>query len=348
MANIGIDLLDTGESFILVADDVISVMRYGEFALALINSDYDKMIQCTTNFIKHNHALRVAADLQQSAFKDIALDDRMANMILFPLFSDVADATGECYLTENQRKLIALLLLAEIRSKITAGTIDLTAPTSYIPEIFSDRKLNQYIRDSLLKKDASFSAPIADKIAQMQISSSLIPTISKDKGAEILTTYHLEDTLTYLLLDLQRYASSVVKTLKECQCCGRLFYPQFRQSEKYCRLPHKGTTRLCSEIMHSSPNDGFAKARNDARAYQSSRVNNASTKKKYDEKFLLQLYDDWSSECGIKFVEYKSGDDLQGFADWIEQTKFTAIELKRLWAEYQANGSTPYNAPADN
>jgi len=278
MATIGIDLLDTGNYFILVADDIQAVMQYGEFALALINSNYDKMLQCTTDFLKNNHALRVAADLQGAAFKDRTLDDGMANVILRPLFKNVADATGECYLEESQRKLIALLLLAEIRSKITAGTIDLTAPTSYIPEIFSDRKLNQHIRDSLLKKDASFSAPIADKIAQMQISSSLVPLISKDKGAEMLTSYHLTDTLTYLLLDLQKYVSSA-KTLKECQCCGRLFYPQFRQSEKYCRLPHKDTPRLCNEIMHSSPNDGFAKARNDARAYQSSRVNNASTRK---------------------------------------------------------------------
>lgn len=331
----------------MVADDIQAVMRYGEFALSLINSDYDKMFRCTTDFIKDNHALGVAEDLQHAAFKDRVVDDEIANIILFPLFKDVADATGECYIEENQRKLIALLLLAEIRSKITEGTIDLTAPASYIPNIFADKELNRHVRDFLLMKDASFTAPIADKIAQIQISSSVIPTVSKDKGAEILTTYHLADTLTYLLLDLQKYVSSS-RRLKECQCCGRLFYPQFRQSEKYCRLPHKGTTRLCGEMMHSSPNDGFAKPRNDARAYQSSRVNNASTKKNYEEKFLLQLYKDWSNECRIKFVEYKSKDDLQGFIDWIEQTKFTAKELKRLWAEYQANGSTPYNAPADN
>ncbi len=99
--------------------------------------------------------------------------------------------------------------------------------------------------------------------------------------------------------------------------------------------------------MHNG-SDEFVKARAKARAYQNQRVNNASTKKQYDEDFLLQLYDDWSGECGTKFVEYKSKDDLQGFTDWIERTKFTAKELKRLWTEYQANGTTPYNAPADN
>ena len=208
MADLGIDLLDTGKDFILVADDIQAVMRYGEFSLALINSDFDKMLQCTTDFIKDNHALRVAADLQHAAFKGRALDERMSNMILFPLFKDVADATGECYPTENQRKLIALLLLAEIRSKITAGTIDLTAPASYIPDIFSDKDLHRHVRDFLLKKDASFTAPIADKIAQMQISSSVIPSVSKGKGTEMLTNYHLTDTLTYLLLDLQKYVSS--------------------------------------------------------------------------------------------------------------------------------------------
>lgn len=347
MADIGVDLLDTGESFILVADDIQAVMRYGEFALALINSDYDKMLRCTTDFIKDNHALRVAADLQQAAFKDIALDERMANMILFPLFKDVADATGECYSTENQRKLIALLLLAEIRSKITAGTIDLTAPTSYIPDIFADKELNRHVRDFLLKKDASFSAPIADKIAQMQISSSVIPSVSKDKGTEILTAYHLTDTLTYLFLDLQKYVSSS-KRLKECQCCGRLFYPQSRQSEKYCRLPRKDTPLLCNEIMHISPNDEFAKARERARKFQHSSTTNESTKKKYDEKFLSKLYDNWSKECAEKCIEFKCMDDLQGFKVWIENTKFLAKELKRLWEEYQADGSIPYGGSADN
>lgn len=316
MADLGIDLLDTGKEFILVADDIQAVMRYGEFSLALINSDFAKMLRCTTDFIKDNHALRVAADLQHAAFKDRVLDDEMANMILFPLFKDVAEATGECYPTENQRKLIALLLLAEIRSKITAGTIDLTAPASYIPDIFSDKELHRHVRDFLLKKDTSFTAPIADKIAQMQISSSVIPTISEDKGAEILTTYHLADTLTYLLLDLQKYVSSS-KRLKECQCCGRLFYPQFRQSEKYCRLPRKDTPLLCNEIMHISPKDEFAKAREGARKYQHSRTTNESTKKKYDEKFLSKLYDNWSRECAEKCIDFKREDDLQGLLGFL-------------------------------
>ena len=269
------------------------------------------MFRCTTDFIKDNHALRVASDLQQTAFKDVSLDDKMASTILFPLFKDVTDATGECYLAENQRKLIALLLLAEIRSKITAGTIDLTAPASYIPDIFTDKELNRHVRDFLLKKDASFTDSITDRIAQMQISSSVIPSVSKDKGTEILTNYHLTDTLTYLLLDLQKYVSSS-RRLKECQCCGRLFYPQFRQSEKYCRLPRKDTPLLCNEIMHISPNDEFAKARERARKYQHSSTTNESTKKKYDEKFLSKLYDNWSRECTEKCIEFKRMDDCRG------------------------------------
>lgn len=62
----------------------------------------------------------------------------------------------------------------------------------------------------------------------------------------------------------------------------------------------------------------------------------------------MRLYDDWSNECGTKFVEYKSVDDLQGFTDWLESTRFTAKELKRLWVEYQANGSTPYRTSAED
>lgn len=279
MADLGIDLLDTGTEFILVAKDIAPVMRYGEFALALINTDHDKMLNCVTAFLQNSDKLKVAADLQRSPiFKDKTLNDGVANIILRPLFNDLASIIGEAYLDYGQRELIALLLLVEMRSKITAGTIDLTVPASYIPEIFFNKALNYHVRDFLLKKDAPFTAPISDRISQMQISSSIIPTISADKGAEILTTYHLSDTLTYLFLDLQKYVSSS-KQLKECQCCGRLFYPQFRQSEKYCRLPHKDTSRLCNEIMHASPNDDFVRARNRARAYQKSRVDAPSTQK---------------------------------------------------------------------
>ncbi len=348
MADLGIDLLDTGTGFTLVAKDIAPDMKYGEFALALINTDYDKMLSTTTDFLRNSYGLIVAEDLQNiPMFEGKTLTDEIANMILRPLFNDLASIIGEAYLDRGQRELIALLLLIEMRSKITAGKIDLATPASYIPNIFSDRGLNHYVRDILLKKSTSFKSPITDRIAQMQISSSVIPVESADKGIEIFTTYHLTDSLTYLFLDLQKYVSSS-RQLKECQCCGRLFYPQFRQSEKYCRLPHKDTPLLCNEIKHNSPNDEFVKARNRARAYQKSRVDAPSTQKQYDGNFLLQLYDDWSNECGIKFVEYKNRDDLQGFIDWIARTKFTAKELKRLWAEYQANGFALNSASAQD
>lgn len=142
MADMGIDLLDTGTEFILVAEDISPVMKYGEFALALVNTDYDKMLNCITDFLENSDKLRIAADLQKSpVFKEKTLNDGVANIILRPLFDDLSSIIGEAYLNNyGQRELIALLLLVEIRSKITAGTIDLTAPASYIPEIFSDRE----------------------------------------------------------------------------------------------------------------------------------------------------------------------------------------------------------------
>lgn len=79
-----------------------------------------------------------------------------------------------------------------------------------------------------------------------------------------MTVYYLNGISDYLLLDLKMYLERSGKTVKECERCSRLFLPT-RKSDKYCRLPNMGKRKTCSQIMHTSPTDEFAMARNKAR-----------------------------------------------------------------------------------
>ena len=81
--------------------------------------------------------------------------------------------------------------------------------------------------------------------------------------------------------------------------------------------------------MKRTSSSDFQKLRDKARGYQS-KIHNASTISQYDENLLDQLYKEWSIECTEKDKEYKSKNDLDGFKNWIAETKFTADRLKKL------------------
>ena len=178
-------------------------------------------------------------------------------------------------------------------------------------------------------KTSAFSNSIQAQINQLELSTSI--QILNDGTA--VTVFCLEDTFSYLVVDMQKYLLSK-KRLNECKCCGRLFYPCYRKTEIYCRLLRKDTTKTCNQIMLHSKDSDFTKERNKARGYQHNRCYNSSTTKQYPDKFLIQLYDEWSAECTEKYNEYKLKNDLNGFKNWIENTKFKANRIKKLYQEY--------------
>lgn len=131
------------------------------------------------------------------------------------------------------------------------------------------------------------------------------------------------------------------KTVKECECCGRLFLPS-RKSDKYCRLPNlEFKHKTCNEIMKVSPNDEYVKLRNKARDKQHKAIEYYRNKNMYDDKCLIDLYDEWSEECGKMFSLFKSKEDLQGFRDWIEEIKFSKHLIQQKYNEFQKN-SLPF------
>lgn len=333
MDRLGIALLDTGKHFTLVSEKLDTGIEYGMFALSLINTNYNDMLSCISDFLQNNHYLNMAMDLQKRKYHDSEINGAVADLILKPLRKPIAQTLATEYLDSMQSFMISLLLVAEIRNKITSAKTDLSDPTVYIPSIYADKALHEHIKNTLLKKEFVFSDPMQDKINELEFPMSITTT----SDGEALSTYYLQDTFSYLILDIQKYLSSS-KTINECLCCHRLFYTKYRDSEKYCRLKHKDTPLLCNEIMKRNAKNktGFAEVRNSARAFQSGRINNDSTQKQYDRNFLRQLYDDWSAECTVKYNEYLSQNDLYGFTDWIERTKFRADRLKELWKQYQS------------
>ena len=334
MDSLGIALLDTGKHFTLVSEKLDIGMEYGCFALSVINTDYNEMLSCISDFLQNNHYLNMAMDLQKGKYHSDRINSAVADLILKPLCKPIAQTLAKEYLNGEQAFMVSLLLIDEIRNNITNAVIDLSDPTVYIPPIYADKVLHEHIRNILLKKKFAFSSPIQNKINELEFPMSITTT----NDGEALPTYYLQDTFSYLILDIQKYLSST-KTINECLCCHRLFFTKYRSSEKYCRLKRQDTPLLCNDIIQRNArnNKEFSKVREDARGYQNSRINNSSTKKQYDHGFLQQLYTDWSAECTVQYNEYLRQNDLQGFKDWIQETKFTAGRLKELFKQHQNN-----------
>lgn len=329
MDNKPIHLIDTDLDFVIVTDNLEVQIEYGRFALSLINTDYQAMNNLIRTFIQNNHILKVAEEIQSNCSNKAYISTDVTDIIFADLYKPIQDFLSTEYLSKSQATAIARLLLQEIKQNIMTGKIDLTHATDYLPPIFSNIELHNHIRDSLLLKNSAFTSDLQEQLNQTELSTSI--QIMND-GTPV-TVFCLEDTFSYLVVDMQKYLLSQ-KYVNECECCQRLFYPRYRNSEIYCRLPRKDTDKTCNQIMLHSKDDDFAKERNKARGYQHNRCNNPSTRKQYDLDFLIQIYDNWSTECADKVREYRLQGDFDGFKDWCDNTKFTSERLKELYQQY--------------
>lgn len=321
-----IRLLDTGTSFILVASDIETEIEYGRFALSLANSNYDDIHNLIENFIQNHNVLRLAEDLQKTSTIQDTINWNITNLILKPLYKEISQFLAKDYLTEQQSAFITLFFLSDIREKITDKQLDLSNPNIYMPLIYADKKMYTYARDTLLKKQVAFDSPLQTLINdKLEFTSSFITT----RNGASYQCYFIENLLDYLLIDLHKYLS-FTKKVNECKCCGKLFFPLYRSSEKFCYFNNSA----CKTKMKNKSNDEFVNRRNYYRGYQGGRINNQSTKKQYPSDFLSDLYNKWTIECGDKFLEYKSTNNLNGFKEWFNKTKFTAERLKTKYQEY--------------
>lgn len=329
MADLNIRLLDTKDNFILVSDDTATEIEYGQLAVCLVNTDYNDMYHCISDFLQSNSALKVAMDLQNSTNDTLStatIKPEIINLIIRSLYQPVSEHLAKEYLTKEQSVIISLLLMADIRSRIEGTKIDLSKTDCYIPLVFSNKELHQHVRDLLLQKKFAYISPLQDKINNIQLTSSIIIT----EQGQPYQSYTITDVFDYLILDLQKYLTGK-KKVNECQCCQKLFIPKYRNSEKFCTFNNSA----CKEKMKRTPNDKFIECQTQFRGYQSGRIHNYSTEKQYTSEFLNHIYKNWSKECSEKNAYYKGKDDLQGFRNWFDTTKFTAERLKEEWEHYQ-------------
>ena len=46
---------------------------------------------------------------------------------------------------------------------------------------------------------------------------------------------------------------------------------------------------------------------------------------------FAEYANEWSKQCGKKYAEYKSKNDLQGFKNWFKKTRFTSDRLEEAY-----------------
>lgn len=278
---------------------------YGTFALTLINTDYEKMRKSIKDILN----LYFEKSFNPNDTEQFAI-------ILYNQIHIHISYASKGYLRTEHAHMVTNLLVREIINRMESKHFEINDIDNCIPVIFSNFNIRSCAKDILQRYSDDLSS-IVKETGTYEINSQLL-------NMEI-PVYYLNSTADYFMLDLKMYLERSDKTVKECERCGRLFLPK-RKSDKYCRLPIKGERNTCNVLMHISPNDEFAKARNTARDKQHKQIRYFRNTRNCDYTFLLNLYNDWSIDCQKKCIEFKSKMDINGFNNWIEESKFT-VEL---------------------
>ena len=332
MADNYVKLIDVDTGFIIVSSNMRVEIEYGQFAISLANSSCNDMYKLFSDFITHNHYLEMAQQLQKKSILPRLIGEDVIDLIFKDLYAPTTQLLAKDDISPQQAMAISRLLLHElIYNFMNDKQIDLNHLINYIPLIFASDEVHQHIRKMLLTNTSAFTSDLQNEINQLNIPMSIM---TLDDGTPV-TVYEIENTLSYLVLDLQKYFLSK-KRVVECHNCHKLFYPNYRKSEIYCRYEHADGSKTCNIKMQHSTDDDFAKLARRARGYQHSRCYNSSTQQKYNKTpdFLSSLYEEWSSECRQQHIYFKELDDFKGFQKWVDDTKFTANKLEELFQKY--------------
>lgn len=311
--SLGFAILDIGTGFTLLNQSKYETIPYGTLTLTLINIDYKQFNKMIATVI--------------SQYFDKSFNPADTEALLNSLYSKISfyiSYSSKGYMHTEQANMVTELIVTEILNMIEAEHFEITDINKCVPFIFSSSKAQDLIK-KVLKRDTTDLTPLIKEANVFEINSQLLHME--------LPVYYLNTISEYLLLDLKMYLDSSPKTVKECDCCGRLYLPT-RKSDKYCQLP-RNDRKTCADIMHISPNDEYVKVRNKARDKQHKQIQYYKNKNKYDEKFLLNLYSDWSIDCGQKYNDFKSKEDIDGFKAWITKTKFTSKTIEDKWIKFK-------------
>lgn len=132
-------------------------------------------------------------------------------------------------------------------------------------------------------------------------------------------TYGFSDLISF---DVYRAFEKQV-LFKRCKLCGKAFLPVARSDELYCQNIYRGT-RTCSDVafeMLSKQNPFYFAYRSAYKAMHARMKRMGSTE--YWESRLRS----WKIEARSKQIEFESKGDLEGFKQWLEDSKKTKTVL---------------------
>ena len=340
-------LMDMGTHFEMIYRKQRVVIEYGEYSLALANIDFDGVqntiqsyldvfttqfeLATTLGYLEPKHADKIGNYKQYGIYPNAVKTDIIKN-INSTLYKPLSEFLDNGYLNKKQLKLATMLIISELENSIKSDTFNWQEETTYIPSILIHKELRNQLENILLRDSTPFSTEIQKNLSQKIISS----VINIDKNGTARTTFLIEDTLAFMMIDLQKYLTGT-KTVLRCQNpkCNRLFYPKSGNNKWYCRLKHKDTDKLCNEIMHLKPTDDFAKLAKKARGAQGGFVNNAKAHKNnpkfhYDYNLLDKEYEKWQRDCSTEMEHFRLLNDIKGYITWISDTRFTVKKLEQL------------------
>lgn len=179
-------ILDSGNEFIVVSEQQkITSFKYGQFALSICNTDYDKNKRRIAVALKNKHDV----------------EETMAHCI------------NTLYLDWEQLNVVVEMIAEEISVNIAKGEM---IP---LPDIYTDEELHQHIRKLLQREPQAFASEIQDKLNSVIINQSMIIFDGMP-----MTGYYLNNINEFLIVDIHRFLL-LNRLVKECDYCKRLFIP---------------------------------------------------------------------------------------------------------------------------
>lgn len=351
-------LFDMGTHFSMAFGDDRTTIQYGEFALAMANIDLNEVTEVITSYLQDfgNRAQSAimlgqrenpSAELLIKSAKDgilpNALRTDMIVKIHHSLTLKIIDILNNAYLSFPQKMIIAKLFIKELEKNISSDSFNWLDESTYIPQLLMDKELRESLGNILLKESDFLSQKIRNTYTYTYTNNYITTSIRIDKKGIPRTVFHIENTLSYILLDLQKTLSNS-KTILRCKNCNKLFYPISNKNKTYCRFIDPITGLTCNEAVRSVPKDEFAKKAKQARGAQQRLYENAlnykASKYIHNIELLDENYKKWRIECNQKKEEFRQLNDLQGFENWIKDTKYTAENLEKFGIRSPKDNST--------
>ncbi len=336
--------VDMGSCFMLYDKDHDGIkMDYGLYSILIGSIDFKK-----TTEVFHEYAVRdIAGNVQElrssvdfnrvNGFSEKRVDSYYKIMWqwLSLLHKPLKELLDTGHMDAGQLDVVIRLFVHEFSVYMLSDGFKWEDANTYAPAVLQNRDLKAHIAALLLGDSGSLSPSLQNAMDTLRITA----TVTMVDGIP-RTVCHISDTISLLLVDLQKYLTGE-KRAKRCLYCGRMFFPPKRSSAKYCRLPHKDTDKTCNYIMHHTPKDELERVFQKAKREQAKKRDNNNNCIKYGNDFLKRIYNNWLEECKAQYAKARHDNDLEAFKKWVDGTKFLRGRLAEIYEQYQRDMNNP-------